>query len=281
MARLIGGLGTSHVPSIAAAIDKGLADTPDWKPLFDGYIPAKQWVADKKPDIAVVIFNDHGNAFFLDKIPTLAVGVAEWYRPIDEGWGPRPVPDFEGAQDFSWHLVDTMVTEHFDPLVCMELDVDHGLQVPMELFFGRPEAWPVKIVPILVNTIQYPIPTPQRMWQLGQTLRRAIESWDTDETVAILGTGGLSHQLQGSRAGFINPSADQAWLAEIGSNPQKYRDMSREDYVATFGSEGAELIMWLVMRAAMDDQVRTVHSHYYSPASMTGTGMVVLENKGA
>lgn len=136
-------------------------------------------------------------------------------------------------------------------------------------------------MPILVNTIQYPIPTPQRMWQLGQTLRRAIESWDTDETVAILGTGGLSHQLQGSRAGFINPSADQAWLAEIGSNPQKYRDMTREEYVETFGSEGAELIMWLVMRAALDEKVTTVHSHYYSPASMTGTGMVVLENEGA
>ncbi|MFZ3582868.1 class III extradiol dioxygenase family protein [Loktanella sp. DJP18] len=280
MARIIGGLGTSHVPSIAAAIDKGLADTPDWKPLFDGYIPAKQWVADHKPDIAVVIFNDHGNAFFLDKIPTLAVGVADRYRPTDEGWGPRPVPDFIGAQDFSWHLVDTMVADHFDPLVCMELDVDHGLQVPMELFFGRPEAWPTKIVPILVNTIQYPIPTPQRMWQLGQTLRRAIESWDTDETVAILGTGGLSHQLQGSRAGFINAAADQAWLADIGPNPQKYRDMTREDFVETFGSEGAELIMWLVMRAAMNDTVRTVHSHYYSPASMTGTGMVVLENEG-
>ncbi len=280
MAKIIGGLGTSHVPSIAAAIDKGLADSPAWKPLFDGYIPAKQWVADHKPDIAVVIFNDHGNAFFLDKIPTLAVGVADRYRPIDEGWGPRPVPDFMGAQDFAWHLVDTMVTEHFDPLVCRELDVDHGLQVPMELFFGRPEAWPVRIVPILVNTIQYPIPTPQRMWQLGQTLRRAIASWDTDETVAILGTGGLSHQLQGSRAGFINAPADQAWLAEIGSNPQKYRDMTREDYVEVFGSEGAELIMWLVMRGAMNESVRTVHSHYYSPASMTGTGMVVLENVG-
>ena len=217
-----------------------------------------------------MIFNDHGNTFFLDKVPTLAVGVAETYRPVDEGWGPRSIPDFEGAQDFSWHLVDTMVESHFDPLVCMELDVDHGMQVPMELFFGRPTAWPAKVVPILVNTIQYPIPTPQRMWELGRVLRRAIETWETDETVAVLGTGGLSHQLQGRRAGFLNPEADRAWIAEIGPEPGRYRDMTREDFVETFGSEGAELIMWLVMRGAMDDVVRTVHSHYHSPASMTG-----------
>ena len=281
MAKIIGGLGTSHVPSIAIAIDRGLKDSAEWKPLFDGYIPAQRWMAEKKPDIAVVIYNDHGNSFFLDKVPTLAVGVADRYRPADEGWGPRAIPDFEGAQELSWHLVDRMVEDHFDPLVCSELDVDHGLQVPMELFFGRPEAWPVKVVPILVNTIQYPIPTPERMWQLGKTLRAAIESWDSDETVAIIGTGGLSHQLQGSRAGFINPQADQDWIAGIGANPQKYRNMTREDYVETFGSEGAELIMWLVMRAALDAQVRTLHSHYYSPASMTGTGMVVLENAEA
>ena len=279
MARIIGGLGTSHVPSIGIAIDRGLADSTEWKPLFDGYKPAKKWVAEKKPDIVVVIYNDHGNVFFLDKVPTLAVGVAEHYKPVDEGWGPRPIPDFEGAQDFSWHLVDTMVEDHFDPLVCSELEVDHGLQVPMELFFGRPEIWPVKVVPILVNTIQYPIPTPQRMWDLGLTLRKAIENWDTDEKIVVMGTGGLSHQLQGSRAGFINPPADQAWLEEIGNNPEKYRNMKREDYVEIFGSEGAELIMWLVMRSAMDSQVKTVHEHYYSPASMTGTGMVVLENE--
>ncbi|KMK66171.1 class III extradiol dioxygenase family protein [Puniceibacterium sp. IMCC21224] len=281
MAKIIGGLGTSHVPSIAVAIDKGLADTADWKPFFDGYIPARAWMADKKPDIAVVIFNDHGNAFFLDQVPTLAVGVADSYRPIDEGWGPRAVPDFPGAPEFSWHLVDTMVENHFDPLVCRELEVDHGMQVPMELFFGRPEAWPARVVPILVNTIQFPIPTPQRMWDLGLVLRKAIASWDTEETVAILGTGGLSHQLQGSRAGFINPEADRAWIAEIGDNPEKYRNMTREDYVEVFGSEGAELIMWLVMRGAMDEKVHTVHSHYYSPASMTGAGMVVLENSEA
>ncbi len=281
MAKLIGGLGTSHVPSIGVAIDRGLSDTPEWKPLFDGYVPAQQWVSEAKPDIAVVIFNDHGNAFFLDQVPTLALGVADRYKPIDEGWGPRAIPDFEGASDFAWHFADKLLENHFDPLICREIDVDHGMQVPMELFFGRPEAWPVKVVPVFVNTIQYPIPTPQRMWDLGRVLRETIESWDTDEKVVVIGTGGLSHQLQGSRAGFINAPADQAWIAEIGNNPEKYRSMSREDFIETFGSEGAELIMWLVMRGAMDADVRTVHSHYYSPASMTGTGMVVLENEAA
>ncbi len=281
MAKLIGGLGTSHVPSIAVALDRGLRDTADWKPFFDGYIPAQKWIEAARPDIAVVVFNDHGNSFFLDRVPTLAVGVAESYKPVDEGWGPRAIPDFEGAADFSWHFVDQLVESHFDPMICREIEVDHGLQVPMELFFGKPDRWPVKVVPIFVNTIQYPIPTPQRMWDLGKALRKAVESWPTDERIVIMGTGGLSHQLQGSRAGFINQPADRAWIDEIGSNPEKYRNMSRQDYVETFGSEGAELIMWLVMRGAMDAEVETVHKHYFAPASLTGAGMVVLENTKA
>jgi protocatechuate 4,5-dioxygenase beta chain len=278
MAELIGGLGTSHVPSLAMAIDKGLRDSAEWKPFFDGYTPAQKWLADKQPDIAVVVFNDHGNSFFLDRVPTLSLGVADQYLPVDEGWGPRPIPAFQGATDFAWHLADRMVEGHFDPLICRELEVDHGMQVPMELVFGRPEAWPVKVVPILVNTIQYPIPTPQRMWELGELLRKSIESYPTDEKVVVLGTGGLSHQLQGARAGFINPAADQEWIAKIGDDPERYRSMSREDYVEEFGSEGAELIMWLVMRGCMDADVKTVHQHYFTPASMTGAGMDLLEN---
>jgi protocatechuate 4,5-dioxygenase beta chain len=235
-------------------------------------------VAAAKPDVAVVVFNDHGNSFFLDRIPTFAVGVADRYKPVDEGWGPRAIPDFEGAEDLSWHFVDKLVERHFDPLVCREIDVDHGLQVPMELFFGRPDAWPVKILPIWVNTIQYPIPTPQRCWEMGRVLREAIESYPGDERVVIMGTGGLSHQLQGKRAGFLNREADLAWLDGIANDPEHYRDLRREDYVELFGSEGAELIMWLVMRAAMNPKVKMVHKHYHVPASMTGAGMVVLEN---
>jgi len=279
MAKLIGGLGTSHVPSIGVALDKGLVETPDWKPFFDGYGPAKEWVKQHEPDIAVVIFNDHGNSFFLDRVPTFAVGCAESYAPIDEGWGARDVPPFPGAADFAWHFIDLLVENHFDPMVCREIEVDHGLQVPLELFWGRPETWPVKVVPIFVNVIQYPIPMPERCWQMGRVLRQAIDTYPTDEKVVVVGTGGLSHQLQGARAGFLNREADLAWLEGIARDPDRYRRMSREDYVEMFGSEGAELIMWLVMRGAMDEEVKTIHRHYHAPASMTGAGMIVLENR--
>jgi protocatechuate 4,5-dioxygenase beta chain len=280
MATIIGGLGTSHVPSIGAALDKGLRESADWKPFFDGYGAGKDWVRRARPDVAVVIFNDHGNSFFLDRVPTFAVGVADSYAPVDEGYGPRKLPPFPGAADLSWHLVDRLVERHFDPMICREIEVDHGLQVPMELFFGRPEAWPVKVVPIWVNTIQYPIPTPQRCWDMGRVLREAIETFPGDDRVVIMGTGGLSHQLQGARAGFLNREADLAWLDGIANDPETYRAMTREDYGRDFGSEGAELIMWLVMRGAMDPRVKLVHKHYHAPASMTGAGMVVLENAG-
>jgi protocatechuate 4,5-dioxygenase beta chain len=279
MAKLIGGLGTSHVPSIGAALDKGLRDTPDWKPFFDGYIPGQEWVRENKPDVAVVIFNDHGNTFFLDKVPTFAVGCAEEYRPVDEGWGRRAIAPFKGAVDFSWHFIDTLVENRFDPMICQEIEVDHGLQVPMELFWGKPDEWPVKVVPIFVNVIQYPIPLPSRCYEMGRVLRQAIESYDSEERFVILGTGGLSHQLQGARAGFVNPEADQAFLGDIANNPDKLANMSREQYVEMFGSEGAELMMWLVMRGAMDPDVVVRHKHYFVPASMTGAGMIVMENR--
>jgi len=279
MARLVGGIGTSHVPSIGAALDKGMRDTADWKPFFDGYIPGQQWVRDKKPDVAVVVFNDHGNSMFLDRVPTFAVGCAQDYRPVDEGWGPRSIAPFKGAVDFSWHFVDTLVDHCFDPTIIQEIDVDHGLQVPMELFWGRPVEWPVRVVPIFVNVIQYPIPLPSRCYELGKVLRKAIESYVSDEQFVILGTGGLSHQLQGAKAGFINRAGDETFLRDIAENPDKLAGWSREQYVETFGSEGAELIMWLVMRGAMNSEVVVRHKHYLAPVSMTGAGMIVLENQ--
>ncbi|TDC86520.1 protocatechuate 3,4-dioxygenase [Nonomuraea deserti] len=279
MARIVGGLGTSHVPSIGAALDKGLRDTPEWKPFFDGYVPAQEWVREQRPDVAVVVFNDHFNALFLDRVPTFAVGCAPEYHPVDEGWGPRAIPPFEGAADFGWHLVDTLVDNHFDPEIIQEIKVDHGLQVPMELFWGRPpEAWPVKVVPIFVNVLQYPIPLPDRLYALGKVLGRAIESHDSDERFVVLGTGGLSHQLQGARAGFVNPEADRRFLEDIAHDPGKLAGWSREQYVETFGGEGAELIMWLVMRGALTPEVVVRHRHYFVPASMTGAGMIVMEN---
>ncbi|WP_062432538.1 class III extradiol dioxygenase family protein [Herbidospora daliensis] len=279
MATIVGGLGTSHVPSIGAALDKGLRDTPEWKPFFDGYLPAREWVREQRPDVAVVVFNDHFNALFLDRVPTFAVGCAAEYHPVDEGWGPRAIPPFAGAADFSWHLVDHLVENRFDPEIIQEIRVDHGLQVPMELFWGRPaDAWPVKVVPIFVNVLQYPIPLPIRLYELGQALGRAIESYDGDERFVVLGTGGLSHQLQGSRAGFLNPAADRRFLVDIAENPAELASWSRQKYVETFGGEGAEVIMWLVMRGALTPEVVVRHRHYFSPASMTGAGMIVLEN---
>lgn len=282
MAKLIGGLGSSHVPSIGMAMDRGLTQSDDWKPFFDGIGPGRDWVKANRPDVAVVIFNDHGNSFFLDKVPTFAIGCAERYDPIDEGWGKRAIPSFDGHAELGWHLVDRLVENRFDPMIVQEIEVDHGLQVPMELFFGKPEAaWPVKVVPIFVNVIQYPIPLPSRCYELGQVLRRAIESFPGDERVVVIGTGGLSHQLQGARAGFTNPDADREFLRDIAINPGRLAALSREDYVRLFGSEGAELMMWLVMRGAMDPDVVVKHSHYFVPASMTGAGMLVLENKAA
>ncbi len=279
MAHLIGGLGTSHIPSIGVALDRGQDTSDEWKPFFDGYDFPKSWVAEQKPDIAVIIFNDHGNVMFLDRLPTFALGVAGRYEPADEGWGRRDIPDFEGAEDFSWFLADKMVERHFDPMIAREIEVDHGLQVPMEIFFGRPkEAWPVKVVPIWVNTLQYPIPTPQRCWELGKVLREAIDTFPGDDRIVVMGTGGLSHQLQGARAGFINREADREWLGTIASDPERWTGMSREDYVEVFGSEGAELIMWLVMRGCMNSNVSLKHKHYVVPTSMTGAGCVVLEN---
>jgi protocatechuate 4,5-dioxygenase beta chain len=281
MANLIGGLGSSHVPSIGIALDRGLDQTDDWKPFFDGYDTPKQWCKDQKPDIAILIFNDHGNAIFLDRVPTFTIGVAPSYAPADEGWGPRDIPNFQGDEAFSWYLADKFVENHFDPMIAREIDLDHGCQIPMELFFGRPQqyAWPVKIVPIIVNTVQFPIPTPQRCWDMGVLLRKLIDSYPTDDRVVVIGTGGLSHQLQGKRAGFLNPEADKKWINTIATDPLYWASLSREDYIEMFGSEGAELIMWLLMRGCMDQAVDLIHSHYFSPASMTGAGCVVLENK--
>lgn len=279
MAKLIGGLGSSHVPSIGAALDKGLSQNADWKPFFDGTVAGQDWVKAHKPDVAVVVFNDHGNAFFLDKVPTFAVGCAERYEPIDEGWGARAIPAFDGHAAFGWHLADSLVENRFDPMIVQEIEVDHGMQVPMELFFGRPEtAWPVKVVPLFVNVIQFPIPLPARCYELGHALRKAIESFPGDERFVVIGTGGLSHQLQGARAGFINPEADREFLVDIASNPAKLAALTRQDYVRLYGSEGAEMMMWLVMRGAMDEAVRVHHTHYHVPASMTGAAMMVLEN---
>ena len=282
MARLIAGLGTSHVPSIGGALDAGRHQDPDWKPFFDGYGPAQAWLREARPDVAVVVYNDHGlDLSFQRIVPTFAVGAADWYGPGDEGWGVRDIPSFAGAPDFSWHLIDRLVEDEFDVAICHELDVDHGVQVPMELFWGRPAEWPVRIVPVAVNMLCYPIPKPGRCHRFGRSLGAAIRGWPGDETFVVIGTGGMSHQIQGARAGFTAPDADRAFLKDIAERPEILAALSREDFIERFGGEGAELIMWLVMRGALDDAVRTVHTHYHVPVSMTGAGMILMENGSA
>jgi protocatechuate 4,5-dioxygenase beta chain len=279
MAEVIWGLATSHVPSIGAAMDRGKTQDPYWKPLFDGYQPAREWMAQNKPDIAIIIYNDHANGVDLDIVPTFAIGTADRYEIADEGFGKRPVPDVIGAPDLSQHLVKSLVDEGFDLTVFQELDVDHGLTVPLSIFCPDPgDAWPCAVVPILVNVIQYPQPTAARCLALGEALGRAIRSFPKDLKVAVFGTGGMSHQLAGARAGLINEKFDRMFLETIETDPAALAALSREDYIREAGSEGIELIMWLVMRGAMGPGIRRIHETYHVPASNTAAALALFEN---
>ena len=280
MAEVIWGLATSHVPSIGAAMDNGKTQDPYWKPLFDGYAPAREWMAEHTPDVAVIIYNDHANALGLEMVPTFAIGTADSYRVADEGFGRRAVPDVVGHPELSTHLVEQLVDEGFDLTVLQELDVDHGLTVPLSTFCPEPgDAWPCAVVPILVNVLQYPQPTAARCYALGQALGRAIAGYPGDLKIAVFGTGGMSHQLSGTRAGYINPTFDHMFLEAIQHDPEKLAALTREEYIEQAGSEGIELIMWLVMRGAMAPEITKVHSTYHVPASNTAAALALFENR--
>jgi protocatechuate 4,5-dioxygenase beta chain len=280
VAEVIWGLATSHVPSIGAAMDRGTTGDPYWKPLFDGYRPAREWMAEHKPDVAVIVYNDHANAVGLEMVPTFAIGTADSYRVADEGFGRRAVPDVVGHPDLSLHLVERLVDDGFDLTVCQELDVDHGLTVPLSIFCPEPgDAWPCAVVPVLVNVIQYPQPTAARCYALGQAIGRAIASYPDDLRIAVFGTGGMSHQLAGSRAGYINPTFDHMYLEAIQTDPEKLAALTREEYIEQAGSEGIELIMWLVMRGAMNAEITKVHSTYHVPASNTAAALALFDNR--
>jgi protocatechuate 4,5-dioxygenase, beta chain len=281
MGEVIWGLATSHVPPIGAAMDRGLTQDEYWKPLFDGYQPARDWMAAHRPDVALIVYNDHANAFDIDMVPTFAIGIADKYQVADEGFGRRPVPDVIGAPELSEHLVKKLVDEGFDLTVCQAFDVDHGLTVPLSVFCPEPgDAWPCAVVPLLVNVIQYPQPTAARCYALGQAVGRAIGSFPAGLKVAVFGTGGMSHQLAGTRAGFINSEFDGWFLDAIETDPQALVAMSREDYIREAGSEGIELIMWLVRRGALRPRVRRVHRTYHVPASNTAAGLALFDNRG-
>lgn len=279
MARIVGGLTTSHIPAIGGAIAKNLFEDPYWKPFFDGYPKARAWLDEVKPDLAIVIYNDHGLNFFLDKQPTFAMGAAPVYSSEDEGWGIPVIPSFKGDPKFSWHLIEQLVASEFDMVTCQEMSVDHGFTVPMQLFWPDFSYGDIPTVPLVVNTVQHPLPSPARCFKLGQALGKAIESYPEDLKVVILGTGGLSHQLDGERAGFINKEFDLMCMEKIVNDPEYFLNLSINDLVREAGAQGAEFIMWLTMRGALSGKVTNVHSNYHIPISNTGAGLMVLNNE--
>lgn len=278
MGRIVAGIGTSHVPSIGGAYDRGTAGSPAWKPLFDAYVPVRQWLRDLRVDVCIMVYNDHGADFFFDKYPTFAVGCADRYAVADEGFGTRPLPAIGGDVDFSQHLCRSLVYDEFDLTICQKMEVEHGFLVPMHLCFDPQDGgWPVASVPIAVNVLQHPLPTARRCWRLGQAIRRAVESYERDIRVAIIGTGGMSHQLTGTDFGRMQEDNDQDFLDRIERDPESLTTLTHQTLMERFGVEGIELIMWLVMRGAMSGQSRRIHRHYYAPMT-TGMGLVTLED---
>jgi hypothetical protein len=287
MAKITASVFTSHVPAIGAALDLGKTQEAYWQPLFAGYDYGKQWMKDNKPDVIFLVYNDHATAFSLDIIPTFAIGTAAQFQPADEGWGPRPVPVVKGHPDLASHIAQSVIQQDFDLTIVNKMDVDHGLTVPLSLMCGQPPAdkfeWPCPVIPFAVNVVQYPVPSGQRCFNLGKAIRKAIETYDEDIKVHIWGTGGMSHQLQGARAGLINKEFDSAFLDKLINDPQGAADISHIDYVREAGSEGIELVMWLIARGAMNDvaggKAPTLKQRFYHvPASNTAVGHVILEN---
>ena len=287
MARITASVFTSHVPAIGAALDAGKMHEPYWQPLFNGYEYSKQWMKDNTPDVIFLVFNDHATAFSLDMIPTFAIGTAASYQPADEGWGARPVPVVLGHPELAAHIAQSVIQQDFDLTIVNRMDVDHGLTVPLSLMCGQPPEsnfkWPCPVIPFAVNVVQYPVPSGQRCLNLGKAIRKAIESYDEDLNVHIWGTGGMSHQLQGARAGLINKEFDAAFMDTMINDPERQAAVPHIEYVREAGSEGIELVMWLIARGAMDDlndgdKPVVKHRFYHVPASNTAVGHLILEN---
>jgi hypothetical protein len=278
MARITAAVTTSHVPAIGAALDNGKSHEPYWQKVFAGYAKSKEWIAEQKPDVVILVFNDHATAFSLDIVPTFAIGCAASYQPADEGWGPRPVPVVEGHPALATHIAHSVIQQDFDLTIVNKMDVDHGLTVPLSVMFGQPEAWPVKVIPIAVNVVLYPVPSGARCLALGRAIRKAVDTFDEDLNVQIWGTGGMSHQLQGPRAGLINQEWDNRFLDRFVNDPVGLSEIPHIEYVREAGSEGIELVMWLIARGALNAQVKPIHRFYHVPASNTAVGHLVLEN---
>ncbi len=278
MAKIVGGITTSHIPAVGNAISQGLTQEHYWKRFFDGYKPIHEWLEKVKPDVIIIVYNDHGLNFFLDKVPTFALGCADVYENADEGWGLKPQPPFKGDAQFSWHMAESLIEQEFDMCTCQEMLVDHGFVNPVRVLFGDHEEWPITTIPLAVNTVQHPVPTAQRCYKLGKALKKAIESYPEDLKVVIAGTGGMSHQLQGERAGLIDVDFDLECIESIINNPEWFAGLSNDYIIERAGTEGIETIMWMVMRGALNDKVNCLQKHYHAPISNTGAGVLLLEN---
>jgi protocatechuate 4,5-dioxygenase beta chain len=283
MAKISASVYTSHVPAIGAAMDLGKTAEPYWQKVFDGYKFSRQWMQENKPDVVFLVYNDHATAFSLEIIPTFAIGTAAAFKVADEGWGPRPVPDVEGHPELASHIAQSVIQQDFDLTIVNKMDVDHGLTVPLSLMCGDAKQWPFKVIPFAVNVVQYPVPSGMRCFRLGQAIRKAIESFDENLNVQIWGTGGMSHQLQGPRAGLINREWDNRFLDRLIAEPEELAKVPHIEYVEEAGSEGIELVMWLIARGAMADvnggaKPTVKHRFYHVPASNTAVGHLILEN---
>ncbi len=273
MARIVGGIGSSHAPSMGRAWDGGLQKDPQWAPVFDGYVPAQRWLDAQRPDLLVIFYNDHMNRFFFDALPTFALGAGDLHPQADEGWGKRDLPDLRGHPEFAWHLARSLMADEFDPTICQEMALDHGIFSVLPVLGATAMATPV--VPIAVNVIQHPLPTARRLYRLGAAVRRAVESFPPDLRVIVLGTGGLSHQLHGERFGFVNESWDNEFMDLLETQPETLTALGHQDWMLRGGTEGVEMIIWLAMRSALGKKVRRVHRNYATP-TRTGYGLLAL-----
>jgi protocatechuate 4,5-dioxygenase beta chain len=277
MAQIVGGIFTSHVPAIGNAIAKGWQEEPYWKPFFDGFHPVHRWLATAQPDVAVLFYNDHGLNFFLDKMPTFAVGAASLYHNADEGWGLPVMRPFPGAEALSWHVIEHLVQHDFDITMCQQMKVDHAFTVPLALAWPGADNRPVRIVPIAINTVQHPLPSPSRCLALGRAVHDALASWPGAERIVIFGTGGLSHQLDGERAGFINKDYDHFCLDNLGPTPDALAQHSAVDIIELAGSQGVEILNWLAARGALGSAVHEISRNYHVPISNTAAATMLFE----
>lgn len=276
MAKMIGMIGTSHIPAIGRAVDQGLEETPYWVDFFEGYKPMRKFLQEEKPDIAVLFYNDHGLSMFLDKKPTFAIGCAPQYENADEGWGVKVIPPLTGETELSWHIVNHLIENDFDPTVCQDIKVDHGATVPMSVLYPNHSYQGVKVIPIAINCERHPMPKPSRSYAFGKAIGDAIRSWDSDQKVVVLGTGGLSHQLDGERAGFLNTDFDQMCMDKLVTDPEFICQYSNDDLTRIAGAQGGEWAMWLAARGCFSGPVKEIERRLVAPISNTASGLQLL-----